>query len=540
MRQFPTHTIRDIPRYSSTDSGKASALLGSFFAYFLMSLASYGLLAPLLSWNVFSADDSHIMRVAIDYGWFEHYLDPQVYRQLSVANYTPVSLTVCRIMLLIFGLSPIAYLWCSIIAVSLLSALAGLLTRELTKSTLAAWLVMLLIFSNLTMLTLLSRFYTIHYITGGIFALLSALLVLRGQILLPALFVFLALLCKEVYIALPFILFLYALYWRDIRLGTGIAVALLGYLALRSWILGSSVDMDASGSYFTGVWAIAPKQWLHFFTWYVKHKYLIVLVTLIAFVLSPYRMICLFPVVLALVAPTFIASHGVQYPEMHADRLFLAFDIALVISAVYVLKRSGYLEHYVKYTYLIPLALFVLSIHVASQGTYRESVMTGANFKVTRYIIDNFDSLGSRTIYVPIKFTQGDLMRVSDSLDGPSFLLTQNCLVALDQKEDSLIVFDSAGNLSNRKALQETCTPASPDINIEMAPQVVNGVLEWRLQSSEAFAAGVLFVDRALAVPVEEFAGQLAMPSPGERYQLFAFNDGHWWFSDVSEVKVLD
>lgn len=530
-----------MPKIAGAATGQqrsSKSLFISFLIFLLASLAFYSVFILLLSWKTFSEDDSHIMRVAIDYGWLEHFFVPDVYRQLSAANYTPLSLTVYKFVLLVFGMNPIAYLLFSVFSVSVVSALAGLFTEELTKSRLAAWLAMLLIFSNLSMLTLLSRFYTIHYVIGGAFALLALVLVIRGKVLLPCVLIFFALISKEVYIALPLLLGVYAIYRRDFRLGLAVTLAALAYVALRTYILDLSVNVGASDSYFSGVWGIPTASWLHFIAWYAKSRYLILAGAFLALLFSPRRMFLLLPVALVFAMPSLAVSHGILQPAMHADRLFFAFDIALVVTTVLAVQQSGYLERYVKLVYLLPFLVLLPVVQATKQGAFRESVVSGVDYKITRYLIDNLGSLQSKTIYVPLGFTQGDLMRVSAALDGPVFSLTQNCLLALDSADATLLVFDPQGNLSSTEALQAACVAANPQVNIDIAPRFSDGILEWRVRASDEFAAGVLFVDRALAVPVSEFARQLVMPSPGERYQVFAVKNEQWWFSDVAEVEI--
>lgn len=515
-------------------------LFVSFLTFLLVSLAVYSVFIPLLSWKAFSEDDSHIMRVAIDYGWLEHYFVPNVYRQLSAANYTPLSLTVYKFLLMTFGINPFAYLVFSVFSVSVVSALVGLLTEGLAKSKVAAWLAMLLVFSNLSMLTLLSRFYTIHYVVGGIFALLALVLVVRGKILFPSILIFFALISKEVYVALPLIIGVYAVYHRNFRLGIGAVLAMISYLALRTYILGLSINVGASDSYFSGFWGIPSESWLHFIAWYAKSRYLILGAAFTALLLSPSRMLLLFLVAIVFALPSLAVSHGILQPEMHADRLFFAFDVAWVIAIVVAIQQSGYLARFVKTVYLIPLLVLILVVQATNQSAFREDIVSSVDYKITRYLIDNLSSLQSMTIYVPLGYTQGDLMRVSAAIDGPSFTLTQNCLLALKSPDNSLLVFDSQGNLSSKEPLQAGCVEANPEVSIDIAPRFSDGILEWRLQASDEFVAGIMFVDRALAVPASVFARQLVMPSPGERYQVFAVKNEQWWFSDIAEIEIVN
>jgi hypothetical protein len=101
-----------------------------------------------------------------------------------------------------------------------------------------------------------------------------------------------------------------------------------------------------------------------------------------------------------------------------------------------------------------------------------------------------------------------------------------------------LIVFDGAGDRIPRETLVNNCQPAQTSIGVVTAPRYNNGILEWELQIADGFNGGVLFVDRAFAVPIPVFARQLVRPRPGERFQLFARAGTSWWFSEVETMQI--
>ena len=524
-----------------------SKVISPFRYFLLISLAVYGVMFPMLSWTVFSEDDSHLMRVAMDYGWLEHYLVADVYRQLSTANYTPLPLTIYKTLVSTFSLSPGSFLIFMIVCVSLFTAIAGLFIERLTKNRFAAWAAMLLIFSNMSMITLITRFYTMHYIIGGIFALTAMVLIFdkdrRSRLpSLACLCIFLALLSKEVYIVLPPLVIAYALWKRDYVLASGTVFAFLCYLTLRTYILGMSVDIGAESSYFAGFWSVSGGDWLSFFAWYAKSRIFILIATGAAVLLNPARLLRLLPVALMFAAPSLAVSHGIVDPEMHGDRIFFAFDSALAITGIIAVHQSDAFTRLVRPMSLLICLTVVMIIHTVNNAAYRAETETLADYRITSFILENVGRPGSEspTFFVPLNFIQGDLMRVNATLETPPFYITQNCLAALEVTEGELIAFDVSGSEISRNELNASCVAADASVQINTAPTYNNGVLEWSLQVANSPHNGVLFVDRAFAVPLSEFSQQLVRPKPGERYQIFA-NDGiHWWFSAIEPIVMLE
>jgi len=515
--------------------------------FLLISLVVYSAIFPLLSWTIFSEDDSHLMRVAMDYGWLEHYFVADVYRQLSAANYTPIPLTIYKALVSLFSFNTSSFLLFMIGIISLFTAIAGLFIERLTKSRLAALAAMLLILSNVSMITLITRFYTMHYIIGGIFALTAMVLLFdRGSNSrlpwLACLCIFLALLSKEVYIVLPPLVIAYAVWKRDSSLAFGTIFSLLCYLTLRTYVLGMSVDIGAESSYFAGFWNISGSSWLSFFVWYAKTRVFILIIIGAALLLNPVPLLKLLPAALMFAAPSLAVSHGIVDYQMHGDRIFFAFDSALALTGIVAVHQSDTFNRLLRPVPLLLFLALVIVIHTLNNAAYRAETQASADYRITRFILQNIDQPNSEspTFFVPLNFIQGDLMRVNARLGRPPFAITQNCLSALAVSEAELTAFDVSGREIPRSALEASCIAADANIKINITPTYENGILTWSLQAEDTPHNGVLFVDRAFAVPLTEFSQQLVRPKPGERYQIFANNGIHWWFSPVEPIIMLD
>ncbi|MDO9520590.1 MAG: hypothetical protein Q7L19_10295 [Pseudohongiella sp.] len=525
---------------------------GSLAQFFLISLIAYATLLPFLSWVVFSEDDSHLMRVAVDYSWWQHYLVPEIYQQLSAANYTPVAMSFYKLLTNVFEFRPQAFLAFMMLTLALLTALAGRVVELVSRSRPAALLAMLLIFSNMSVMTLLVRFYTMHYIIGGIFALIALVLVIHNKrnlqsAVLIGLMLLLALLSKEVYLMLPPLLILLALYRRDYSLAAASVVALLVYLLMRTYILGVSVDVGAQSSYFAGAWSASGEAWSLFLVWYVKTRVFILLAIVAALILNLRRTLTLLPLAIAFLIPSLAVAHGINEFALHGDRLFFVFDSALAMIAAIAIMESPKLPALIhknigafsaKGLAASAMLAVVIIIHITNSNTHQAQVSARTDYKITAYILGNQASLRGKTLFVPLEFIQGDLMRVNNALGNPPYEITQNCLYAQSIDPERLVVFDGAGDQIPRAALVSSCPPAQTSIGVVTAPRYNHGILEWELQIADGFSGGVLFVDRAFAVPIPVFARQLVRPRPGERYQLFARNQTGWWFSEVETMQI--
>ena len=521
-----------------------------FPLFLLASIGVYGLLFPLLSWTTFSGDDAHILRVAAEYNWLPPFYSHEVYTQLSASNFTPFVLTIYRVLLQLFGLSSAAFLAFMLLSIAAFTALAGQLAWQLTNSRSLPWLLMLLLYSIFTLPSLLTRFYTSHYILGGCFALFSLILAFRHdnralQHWLCGFFLLLAMLCKEVYVVLPAILILPNLINRSYKNILPTLTAVAAYLFLRITVIGETGNEGRSAAgIISALLAIGSANWLHFLLWYGKTRAVILLATVVAILVSPKRVLKLLPLALVFVLPTLAAPHGFLMPELHGDRIFFALDGALAMAAVVAMHGSileSSFDRRMALPALLALVLIVaLSIHYTNNAALKNELQQTPDYKITEYMLREIDSLESKTLFVPLAFTQGDIANVQTWLGHPAYEITHNCLLALASPADQLIAFNNAGDLIDRQQLEDSCQAAAPDVEVLVAPRVDKGYIQWELRFADGFSGGVLFVDRGYAAPTASFSLLMGNPKPGERYQLFANRGNQWWFSPVMPIEVRD
>ncbi|WP_237132692.1 hypothetical protein [Pseudohongiella sp. O18] len=533
------------------------AKLPPFLVYWAVSLLACLVFLPFLSWVVFSGDDSHLMRVALDYGGLQPYLQPEVYRELSVANYTPFPMTIYRWVSLLFPMRPLFFLAFMVACMSLVIALAATLASRLTHNveaqsdghnTQAGWLTILLMTSLQSLPTLLSRFYTMHYLIGGIFALLALLVLIRKPAseksdylswLAVCGLLFLALLSKEVYLMLLPVILLLAWQRKQWVLAGGALMVTLIYWLWRGHMLGMQLDVGGEGSYFAGFWNIGAGAWLEFIGFYLSSRWLILLALLIAFISDARLSLKLVALALLFGLPGLAVTHGIAEYQLHSDRIFFAMDVALGIVAAVVICRDHRARAMFKTEYAAAAFVFVFFIQVLAVRDYRQEVVTQTDYKITRYLLDRFAAVADQTALVPMNYIQGDLMRVSERLGLNWVSLTQNCLDAQQIPGDQLLIFNDAGDLMPRGELQAQCQSATGlTVDVETAPQYDSGLLSWQLSAAPDVQTGVLFVDRAFAVPLPAFNSQLVKPAPDERYQLFARQGNQWWFSEPRLIEI--
>lgn len=515
-----------------------------FFILYISCLCLFFSQYPLLSWSSFSSDDTHIMQLALSYGWLDPYFKPEVYQQLSIVHYTPVVLNIYRIILELFGLSANAFIGVQLLSIATFSALSGFLCWRETQRLSAAFLAIILIFSSTSLLPMLSRFYTIHYILGGIFSLLALLLIQQNDrfsvLKLAALFstTLLALLCKEVYLML--IPLLWVLLWRC-RSFTAITVVTLSlgcYLGLRIYILGLSSEGRSGQGFLADLLSVDITTWVHFVKWYLSTKWLIVIAAVLAMIVAPRKQSVYLLTVTAFALPALAAPHAFRAPELHGDRLFFIFDCGLVIASVMAF-----------YTKLIPknlasriiivIFIIVIPLQRSAVTTFAEHEVTKPSYLITQTILYDLAKVPT-TVLTPLFYEQGELMNIFRLLGKPWLTITQNCYEALtlDTDERVLIIFNDTGKQIANETLIQSCKLNGVPAVVNMSPGFRNGLLQWDINVPIGYNGGILAIDRGLAIPEAKFRQRLARPRLGEHYQLFTNKENQWWFSDIKIIGM--
>jgi hypothetical protein len=506
----------------------------------------------LLSWSTFSDDDAHVSQLSLSYNWLEPYYKPEVYQQLSIVHFTPIVLSLYRAILITFGVDNAAFVVLQLILISIMASLAAYLCIKITKKFSAGLLCLLLIFSNASLLPMLSRFYTAHYVLGAALTLLSACLIHRAWqqkklqhptfLILIFLSLSLALLSKEIYIVFVPILCLLFVNLRAWPALVVVNISLFLYFLLRFSILGTSIEGRDGQAFLTALLSLNLSTWLGFFTWYLTTKWLICVAVLAGLVLSPRKMFGYLILASFFAAPSLAAPHAFQNPQLHGDRLFFMFDIALIIASVLAIYLrtipvfSVIFLILLGFIYLIPTQRMILKDFSTRQK------------QTTAYIINKrIEQLtpSNTLVFTPLNYQQGEYMNIHRLLGSPWLKIVQNCRQALKLSNPllrttpvQLIAFKSNADQMSRSSLQAHCQSSQAAAVIEQAPTFNKGLLSWAFSIPMGYTGGVLFIDRGIAVNTGNFRQRIVRPKPNERYQIYTRKDNKWWFSSVERIKV--
>lgn len=519
---------------------KHQSLLIFAITCFLLFASQYS----SLRWSSFSGDDTHIMQLALSHGWFEPYFKPEIYQQLSIVHYTPVVLSIYLSIIKLFGLNVDAFVGVQILSMTVFSALAGFLCCSITRSLSAGFFAIILIYSNDNSITMLSRFYTVHYIVGGIFALLALLLVQRNSSftkpILVALFstTFLALMCKEVYLMLVPLLWILLLLRGARAAAAVVALSLICYLALRIYSLGFSGDGRSGHSFIADVYTIDISTWSHFAKWYLSTRWLIVVTAALAMAVAPRKQSVNLLVAAAFALPVLAAPHAIRAPELHGDRLVFIFDSALVVASVMALYAKPIPRLF--YSIVIVMAyVIIIPLQRVNVKTFSMQEIANPSYHITNTILYDLVKKPT-TVLVPLYYGQGELMNIYRLLGNPWLSITQNCQQALaqDTNDRTLVVFNFIGKQVSNETLSESCRQNGLSVAINVAPEFRSGLVRWDISAATGYSTGVLLIDRGFAIPVPKFSERLVRPRPRERYQLFANKENQWWFSDIKTIDI--
>lgn len=512
----------------------------------LLSLCAY----PYLSHAVFSDDDGHILQLSINAPFLGAYYMHDVYQQLSVVHYTPVALTIYRLMFELFGITATPFLILQIGLLGLCAALAGAWCHRHTQQVSAGLMAILLIASLSSVWPMAARFYTLHYGLGALFSLLLLLhlqkkppiTATQQTLALATSFVLalLALLSKEIYAPLVLALWGWAAFRRHTPQAMGLLLAMLVYVGLRFHVLGFSTEGRTGNSLLGDLQSLQADTLVHFAKWYVQTHALLLLATVLALALRPLQTLKNILIACLLVLPVLAAPHAFKEPALHADRLFFAFDMALCCALALAL-HSKVAPHWPKWLLLLALPWGIFNTHAAMQ-TKQQQLTNDPSQKITRQIL-NAQALQPLTILTWPDYQQGGLMRLKARLGIP-LRITQNCqevLLAQSQGQE-IWGFDRQGQRLDPLRLSESCKPLlghGPEPVTELIrPAFIKGVLQWQLQASPALQIGIQFPDRGMTLPVSHMRERLVRPRNDEPYRLYANQGAKWWFSELRHMNV--
>lgn len=534
----------------------------------LVCLASGCLAAlayPFFSQVVFSDDDGHILQVAVDAPWRASFFDPRVYQQLSVVHYTPFVLSIYRGILSLWGPNPAAFMVVQLVLWSLCVTLAAAWCQRQARQPSAGALVVLMVLGASSFWPMLGRFYTVHYLLGAVLSL-GLMLLLQKPTSSGAVFVALrrtnpplssndsplfligigllglaAVLSKEVYLPLLPALVLSCLWQRQWARAVALGLALGVYLAMRWHVLGFSLEGRAGQGFIEDALAINMPTWLNFFKWYAQTHVVLLLLLAMGFWRSPVPMLKHGAVAGLLVLPVLAAPHAIRLPALHADRLFFAFDLALICAVALVLHLKPWPLFWRRWLGLALLACSVWLAQAALVGVSQKTA-TDVQQQITRQILAA-PTQGAVMVLTNVHYQQGGLMRVMRGPTAKDFSITQNCQEALTHlaRGHLLWVFDGQGKRQDPKELPERCQAWSepePPVKAVVIPSFDNGLLKWHLQAQEGVQTGVIFPDRGMSLALPQMHQRLVRPRQDEPYRLFAHRLGQWWFSDLRTMQL--
>ncbi|MCZ2721336.1 hypothetical protein O1D97_06660 [Marinomonas sp. 15G1-11] len=526
-----------------------SLALSSFLIFFSQFSA--------LSWGTFSDDDTHMSQLSLSYGWLAPYFIPEVYQQLSIVHFTPAVLTLYKAVLTSFGFNNVAFIIVQLTLISLIGFISAYLCAKKTQSSTAGFACLLLIYSNMSMFPMISRFYTVHYLLGALISVLILLLIYRAwytnklnnYAFLISLFILslFALLSKEIYIML--IPLLWCVFWK-VKAGKAfvlVTLSLIVYFCLRFYILGVSTDGRDGEGFVSSLMSLSLDSWIGFLTWYVTNKWLICLAVFIALLYTPKKMLMYSMMAGLFAAPSLAAPHAFQNPELHGDRVFFMFDLALSIASILAIFSSDKKRIHLPLTFqyaafCLPL-IALLFIQRQELVSFAKSHTSTPSYLINEQLIHQLEKKPT-LVLTPLSYLQGEIMNIYRLLGKDWLEITQNCQQFISRTKlstaTSFLAFDQTGQRVSLEQVQKNCQPSQNHVNIKKPPTFKDGVLSWSLDPSNAESIGILFPDRGIAVEAAVFKQRLVRPKPNETYQVYKREHGNsWWFSEIMTIQVI-
>lgn len=496
----------------------------------------------------FEGDDAYIIYLTSTLEWYRFLYLPAIYQQLSAAHLTPLTVPFYSLIQAISPFSPDAFLSTMTVLLGLWILTCSAFLRshfKLSERYVALFVVMLLSIESTG--TILSRFFTAHYLLGGIFGTASLLaLSYYSRIQHPVTYLIavalmlLALLSKEILIAiLPISLILFI---SDRRLAgkilaTGIFAG-LAYLAYRGYMLGGLMGGRVAENGLSQGLATIFETFPGFLEWYASSRALLLLALACAIFLSPQTTLVGFMIAAMLAAPALAAPHGFSSPELHGDRLFIASDFALAATVTISLARWRFLEHLhghpVASTTAGIIVIASLATSLYQTHLYDTRVRDSFDYRITRTILEHQPV--PSTICLPENYGLGSLIVALKKHDPRLHEVTANCLEALQWKDANNLLFDSDGQPITREELAHRCFSLDPPPTLDGEVVFDKGVLHWNILGADQLAVGIYFPGHALFMNARQFKEKLVRPAAGEKYKLYAREGMRWWFSQEKEV----
>lgn len=534
------------------ESGMAAVVRRGLRRWPLLLLALL-LAGLLLLWRAsvtapnFAHDDAYHLFLVSDLSWYRCLFVPEVYQRISTAHLTPLSVAYYTLAVRVAGLSAENFLWLHLTLFGTwLWTFAALLHRRyrLLFTDLAVFVLLTCCLGYLG--SLLSRFYTAHYLFGGLLAVLALLCLDRWQNGrsrwfggAAAILILLAMLSKEVFLGLPLIAIM--LFWSDRSIRRALLLwlpVLWGvYLLYRGYMLGTWFGgRDGQLSLF-GMLRQVFEALPTFLVFYARTHVLLMLLLVYAAYRSP-RVIGV-GLLLAgvLLAPMAAALHALQRPELHADRLLIAADLVLVAAVAVALAQRAGEGAGCRRERLMLFVLLLAGIGGAWRVSwqYHRKMAETVDFRITQAVLAA--SPAPAAVYLPPEYGGGSLIAAYARRLNGSLRFSANCLDALNWGVANAMYFGRDGVPISRSRLAADCRASTP-VSLPVGEvSFRRGVLSWQLRGYSAGLVGVYFPAHALYIPAAGFSQRLVRPVASERYQLYWQHEGKWWFSAPMIVR---
>ncbi|WP_244070248.1 hypothetical protein [Nitrosomonas sp. PY1] len=502
----------------------------------------------LIDFPHFESDDAYIIYLTSTLDWYHFLYVPEIYQQLSAAHLTPFAVPFYTLIQEFFPFSPGAYLNIMVILLALWMFSCVFFLKihfRLPNADMVLFGVLILSVSSIG--TILNRFYTSHYLLSGILGTVSLIALsyysqTRRSVFywIATVLMILALMSKEIMIAIlpiSFFLFLQNRFLAKKIFITGIFIV-VGYFAYRGYMLEQLIGTRVAKGGLTQGLVTIYEALPGFIDWYISGRVLLSLALIGAFFLSPLTVLAGLVVAVMLAAPTLAAPHGYSYPELHADRLFIASDFALAATATLGFARwRQQKQHFNRPMILavvggIVIAGFARSLY--QTNLYDEQVPNSSEYRITQTILERHSSADA--IYFPENYVLGSLVAALKHKYSRPHEITANCLEALQWSGGNILLLNHHGQIVSHATLAENCS--SMDFTPSLSGDVIydRGILHWDIVGAEHLEAGVYFQEHALYIGNRQFQERLIRPSVGEKYKLYAKEGTHWWFSEEKEV----
>jgi len=495
----------------------------------------------------FKNDDTHSMRVALSHPWYAFLTQPFAYQELSTAHYTPWVLWSHQFDFFLAGdVNKYVFYGHQWLSITLLIGLLSLLAWRISGQMAAAIIALLLLITHPSLFRLLTENDTRHYVEGAILVCLSgfaALAWMESQKwfwwVLSVIFYAVSLLCKEIYLIVPFLyLWLPALQSRrTISLFGAWAVAIMAYFWFRGYMIGTPGG-GMQGMDISSLLSTVKLGLPNFVEWFVQTSLALIIAVSIALSVKRLKMFIFFILSLILILMPAVFAPGVWLePNAHANRvLILLYLFMALFSAVHL----AHLFSRNLWKYMALAGLFVWAYYVGIQNhNYIKTEAKSASTVIANELLKQSSPYDA--LVVPSGFRLGELHWMNRYFRGHSvdLLLTEPEVVDQYLAGRRIGRFDEAcGCIKLITKAPTQCQRQLGDEQFHTDFSYHHGLLSWSMTFSNMTGeAGIIFLDRHLIVPTPFYSARFSRPRQGENYRFYFIGlEGYCWFGPIKAI----